>query len=159
MRTLNLILITLLAIQVNFAKSGILFPDELEKILKETIDNDNEDVELIRKASNTDSSSENLTDNSNEARNSFRDKCLEENSVVFKDDKCYPILKQGPCDKHEWIVLDFDDKDEPFGKCVEKECPDGEILFNGTCEFIRNPCERNMEIFPNPFGEGTVEPY
>ncbi|XP_059080356.1 uncharacterized protein LOC131878405 isoform X1 [Tigriopus californicus] len=72
---------------------------------------------------------------------------------------CFSITTQGPCADSEWFILDKNFSDYPKGICVERPCAEGQVLYQDTCEAVSSlaDCPFNMEILPNPFGEGECD--
>lgn len=70
---------------------------------------------------------------------------------------CYALTTQGPCKDGEWFIMDKEFSEYPKGICVERPCAEGQVFYQDTCEAISSlaDCPFNMEILPNPFGQGN----
>jgi len=95
-----------------------------------------------------------------------RDECKED-TIKWKDEKCYHLASTGPCKTDEWLVLDSIVEGVPVIKCKKRKCAEG-VWFSKTCSCINtftkkaadatdtvaDVCGPNEEALINPYGDG-----
>ena len=77
-------------------------------------------------------------------------------------DNCYELLKQGPCNASEWLVLIEDNMPDalPAVTCQRRPCPSADqvLMKDGQCywteydERTKNFCKKNEKLTSNAFG-------
>lgn len=82
-------------------------------------------------------------------------KCNITNGEIYFQNACHRLLRQGPCDDGEWVVI----SKEGLPQCANRQCPSDQLWFNKRCVNIDafSVCGQNEIIYVDYSGNAYCD--
>jgi len=86
------------------------------------------------------------------------------------DGECYQFASTGPCEDHQWFVLDSIVDGKPVAKCQDRRCEEGSVWSSNSCSCaslqledqnatvktgIESHCKEGEQLVVSPYGVGV----